>query len=469
MSLQSPNTNEGFPRNSSQEFAEAPIGAVRARFGAKTMGVVLLESITMADHNGCPFHVAQSRGDRPTQTYDRNGSRIKSSTWDEARAFLELFHREKAILHRLADRLEVVRREIDRTGTYRQTVDELTHGVRVAWRNSNRCIGRLYWESLRLRDMRHLTTEEEIFESCVEHLHEAYHGGKIRPVITIFRAAVPDCAGIRIWNSQLIRYAGYRHADGSVTGDPLNSALTDALRGLGWQGGAGTRFDVLPLAIQLPGSSPRLFELPRDAVAEVPLVHPVFPWFANLGLKWHALPALSCMRLEIGGVNYTAAPFNGWYMGTEIGARDFGDASRYNILPVIAEKMGLDTRAERSLWIDRALLEMNVAVLHSFALAKVSLVDHHMAARHFMRHIDREQKAHRPITGQWDWLVPPMSGSTTPVFHRGFKNMIVKPNFFPQTEAWESSPAVSGSVTLDGSRITNRRAIRRILWRPKTR
>ena len=74
------------------------------------------------------------------------------------------------------------------------------------------------------------------------------------------------------------------------------------------------------------------------------------------GLKWHALPALSGMRLEIGGVNYTAAPFNGWYMGTEIGARDFADASRYNVLPVIAEKMGLDTRSERSLWIDRALL-----------------------------------------------------------------------------------------------------------------
>src|SRR5580698_1484725 len=136
------------------------------------MGVVLLESIDMADHNGCVFHVAQSKGDRPTQTCDRNGGGTESSTWDEARAFLELFHRETAIPHRLAERLAVVRREIDRTGTYWQTVDELIHGARVAWRNSNRCIGRLYWESLRIRDMRHLATEEEIFESCVEHLHE---------------------------------------------------------------------------------------------------------------------------------------------------------------------------------------------------------------------------------------------------------------------------------------------------------
>ena len=285
--------------------------------------LVQFRSIIGVDHHGgtqgCPFHVSQSRGDRPTQTIDRNGSGTESSTWDEARAYLKLFHREKAILHRLAGRLKVVRREIDRTGTYWQTVDELTHGARVAWRNSNRCIGRLYWDTLRLRDMRHLTTEEEIFESCVGHLHEAYNAGKIRPMITIFRAAVPGSAGIRIWNSQLIRYAGYRDTDGSVTGDPLNCALTDALTRPGVEGGAGTRFDVLPLAIQLPGSSPRLFELPRDAVVEVPLVHPVFAWFANLGLKWHALPAMSGMRLEIGGVSYTAAPFNGWYMGTEIG------------------------------------------------------------------------------------------------------------------------------------------------------
>jgi nitric-oxide synthase, bacterial len=390
----------------------------------------------MADQNGCPFLAAGSMGDHPTKTRDRDDSGRQSSTWDEARAYLELFHREKEIPHRLADRLKVVRREIDRTGTYWHTVDELAHGAKVAWRNSNRCIGRLYWESLRLRDMRHLVTEEEIFRSCVEHLHEAYNGGKIRPMITVFRSALPGSAGIRIWNSQLIRYAGYRHADGSVTGDPINCALTDALRTLGWPGGAGTPFDVLPLAIQLPDSSPRLFELPRDAVAEVPLVHPEFAWFGSLGLKWHAVPALSGMRLEVGGVNYTAAPFNGWYMGTEIGARDFGDASRYNILPLIAEKMGLDTRSERSLWIDRALLEMNVAVIHSFAVAKVSLVDHHMAARHFMRHIEREKQAQRAITGQWNWLVPPMSGSTTPVFHRGYKNTIVKPNFLYQDEPW---------------------------------
>ena len=330
----------------------------------------------MAEQIGCPFLAARSIGDHPAKTRDRDSSGREDSTWNEARAYLELFHREKGIPHRLADRLEVVRREIDRTGTYWQTVDEVTHGARVAWRNSNRCIGRLYWESLRLRDMRHLTTEAEIFGSCVDHLHEAFNGGKIRPVITIFRPVIPGRAGIRIWNPQLIRYAGYRQASGSVIGEPLNGAAGPMLRAPGVAGSAGTRFDVLPLAIQLSGSSPSLLSCRATPWSKSHESTLFLLGLRPFGLKWHALPALSGMRLGVGGVNYTAAPFNGWYMGTEIGARDFADASRYNILPLIAEKMGLDTRSERSLWIDRALLEVNVAVIHSFAVAKVSLVDH---------------------------------------------------------------------------------------------
>jgi nitric-oxide synthase, bacterial len=393
----------------------------------------------MPHQNGCPFLATGSIGESANKMRGRARGRTASSTWAEARAFLTLFHREREITHLLSDRLRVVRREIDETGTYWHTEDELTHGVRVAWRNSNRCIGRLFWESLQLRDMRHVTTEEEVFASCVEHLHEAYNGGKIRPVITVFPTPKPGSEGIRIWNPQLIRYAGYRQADGSVKGDPLNCEFTDAVRALGWRGGAGTPFDVLPLVIQFPGRSPRLYELPSDAVVEVPLTHPDLNWFESLGLKWHALPALSGMRLEIGGVNYTAAPFNGWYMGTEIGARNFADEFRYNMLPVIAEKMGLDTRSDRSLWIDRALVELNVAVNHSFAIAKVSLVDHHTAARQFMRYTEREQKADRKITGEWTWLVPPMSGATTPVFHREFNNKIKKPNFFMQAEPWKGN------------------------------
>lgn len=65
-------------------------------------------------------------------------------------------------------------------------------------------------------------------------------------------------------------------------------------------------------------------------------------WFKDLNLKWYGLPAVSNMLLEIGGLEFTACPFSGWYMGTEIGVRDFCDSSRYNILEVKYQKYTMD-------------------------------------------------------------------------------------------------------------------------------
>jgi nitric-oxide synthase len=74
--------------------------------------------------------------------------------------------------------------------------------------------------------------------------------------------------------------------------------------------------------------------------------------------------------LDVGGLEFTACPFNGWYMGTEIG-RDLADINRYNKLPIIAEKMGLDTMTNMSLWKDKALIELNYAILYSFQVFKL--------------------------------------------------------------------------------------------------
>lgn len=59
-----------------------------------------------------------------------------------------------------------------------------------------------------------------------------------------------------------------------------------------------------------------------------------YTWFEKMGLKWYCVPAVSNMKLDCGGLEFTGCPFNGWYMGTEVGARDLCDAQRYNILPV---------------------------------------------------------------------------------------------------------------------------------------
>ena len=66
-------------------------------------------------------------------------------------------------------------------------------------------------------------------------------------------------------------------------------------------------------------------------------------WFKDLRLKWYCVPGVSSMMLDVGGnyltrfhsilffvsklyltffnkgIEFTACPFNGWYMGTEIG------------------------------------------------------------------------------------------------------------------------------------------------------
>jgi nitric-oxide synthase, bacterial len=313
--------------------------------------------------------------------------------------------------------------------------EELEYGAKVAWRNSTRCVGRLAWQNLVVRDLRHLNTAEQVFAALVDHIALSTNGGRIIPMVSVFASASVEKPRFRIWNRQLIGYAGYLQADGSILGDPINLSFTQRIQALGWKRPSRSRFTLLPIVIEMDGVV-RWFDLP-DVVLEVPIRHPRYDWFEQLGLKWFALPAVSGMRLEIGGVSFPAAPFSGWYLGTEIGARDLADTNRYNALPDIGRRLGLDTDSNRSLWKDRALIELNEAVLCSFAEAGVAMVDHHTVTRQFLTHEKREKEAGRCVYADWSWIVPPISGATTPVFHRTFKERTLKPNFFAQPNRWE--------------------------------
>lgn len=310
---------------------------------------------------------------------------------------------------------------------------ELAMMARTAWRNSARCIGRLFWEKLEVIDARTTANPDDIFDACVAHLRLATNGGKVRSAITIFPPAQNGKPGIRIRNRQLVRYAGYRESNGTITGDPEQLEFTLKVIALGWRPPRErSHFDLLPLVIDVPGDTSRFYPLPRDSVMEVPISHPELSWFEALGLKWHAVPVISDMALIGGGWRFTAAPFSGHYMATEIASRNLGDENRYNQLPGIAKGMGLDLRCRRSLWKDRALVELNTAVLHSFHEAGVTIVDHHTASSQFMRHIKIEEKSGRTVPGDWSWLVPPMSGSACPVFHRYYDEVALEPSFVSQ-------------------------------------
>lgn len=311
-----------------------------------------------------------------------------------ARQFITMFHNE----NRAGPpdrRLWQVRREIEATGTYWHTPQELAFGARVAWRNSGaRCTGHLYWRGLQVRDRREVTAAADIAAESVTHLREATNGGRIRPMITVFAPDAPSWPGPRIRNAQLVGYAGHESADGAVIGDPATVDVTRVARDLGWSGGrpAG-RFDVLPLIVEQAGGFPTLHELPADAVLEVMIRHPDFAWFADLGLRWHAVPVISDMCLDVGGVRYPAVPFNGWYVCTEIVSRDLGDTGRYDQLPVIARQMGLTADRDRTGCQDKAMTELNLAVLHSFSASGVTISDHHTESARFLQHMQHWQNA----------------------------------------------------------------------------
>jgi nitric-oxide synthase, bacterial len=351
----------------------------------------------------------------------------------EAVEFLRMYHTERGIPGAAA-RIARVRREIAGSGTYWHTPDELAYGAKVAWRQSARCIGRIRWSSLLVRDRRPVTTAAGIVDELGRHLSTAYNGGRIRSTITVF---APDRPGpgprARIWNSQLLRYCGWPVPDGGSLGDPAQAAMTRAAVKLGWTGPAVPgRWDVLPWVVETDRDGPVVAEVPRHLAPEVVLEHPGYPWFAGLDLRWFAVPVIANMRLRVGGVDYSCAPFSGHYLGDEIGTRNMGDRGRYDQFPAIAAGLGLDTGREDTLWREHAALVMNQAVLHSFRRAGVRISDPHTEAELFMRFCAQEEHAGRPVYGDWSWLNGSVGWAALhAVHHRYYHPGTPDPSFWP--------------------------------------
>jgi len=107
-----------------------------------------------------------------------------------AESFVRLHHAE-VLGADPTDRLNEVRAELDRTGDYTHTPGELLWAARVAWRNADRCVGRTYWNGLRVRDRRHVDDLGEVAADTIEHARVSFNGGHIRPTMTVFAAATP--------------------------------------------------------------------------------------------------------------------------------------------------------------------------------------------------------------------------------------------------------------------------------------
>ena len=148
-------------------------------------------------------------------------------------------------------RLEDVFAEIEAPGTYTHTTDELTVGAKLAWHNHTRCIGKLYWRWLAVRDCRHVTAAEDIRDECFEHLRvvptaaassrrsrsspPTGRGSPRRACTTPSSSPTPATARRR--------HRRRRRRDGRPHG---------ARPALGWTPGGTTPFDLLPIVLETP-------------------------------------------------------------------------------------------------------------------------------------------------------------------------------------------------------------------------
>lgn len=381
---------------------------------------------------------------------------IRKETYD----FLSIYHEDKGTSNEdYEKRIADIDHEIQQTGTYAHTTAEIEYGCQLAWRNSARCINRLYWSTLKVVDRRQVKTNGEMFTEICNHLRMAYNNGTLQATTLV----MPKDA--RLWSTQYLRYACYEQADGSILGDPANRELTKVAIELGWNNEERkrTQWDLLPIIVQCdPNTPPSWYNLPEDLRPTVMLSHPDPKYDAaikSLGLRWVAQPFVADKAIEIGGIVYKCVPFSGWFMETEIG-RNLCDIQRYNIIPKLAALLNLDVTAAANsqLNIDRIYVEINAAVLHSFQKAKVAIVDHHTAATGFMKFMNQEVKQRGNTPADWIWLVPPISGGMSSLFHQEMLNYVVKPRVLDQRDPWTYyAPFLRNKKVVKMSAVNKRR------------
>jgi nitric oxide synthase oxygenase domain/subunit len=222
--------------------------------------------------------------------------------------------------------------------------------------------------------------------------------------MTVFRPQqFNEIWGIRFWTSQCVRYAGYKDSEsGEILGDIANADFTSYLieQKLWTPPVEKCAFDVLPLVIKLPGNDiPFVYELPKAVTHDIHIEHPKFNKVKDLGFKWTAVPVINNFSLTLGGIHYTAAPFNGWFMTTEI-ARNL--LERYGATNPLAIAMGFDLTDK--LLARKVSAELESAILYSFEKGKTTVVDPDTVGHSFVTHCKREQSAGRECPAQWSWV-----------------------------------------------------------------
>jgi nitric-oxide synthase len=381
-------------------------------------------------------------------TSTRGQQRDQDTRWRQAAAWLDEFGASTA-------QIEAAHKQFLRTGGVTLTGDMLSAGVAAAWRNFPRCIGRQFWKGLQVHDAQHATTRAAVAEQLGNYLPWATRAGRILPGAALVLPVDPATGQplVRIWNEQLVRYAGYVQPDGSIVGDRHNANLTTMITDwFGWTppGGIQGPFDVLPLVIE-DQDGVELFELEPADVLEVEIRHPRYRWFKHLmppapmpdvagprwwrsavevvrrlrhrgtPARWHALPAISEMLLDLAGNLYPVV-FSGVFVLHEV-VRDLGDDDRYGLVPAIARRLGLDTSDPSGVWRVQATAVLAEAIWYSFRRAGVTIMADHTAAASHLRFEQSEERAGRQVSADPDWIVPPVCAHQMATWRRSYSEL----------------------------------------------
>ena len=138
------------------------------------------------------------------------------------------------------------------------------------------------------------------------------------------------------------------------------------------------------------------------------------PGLEKMNLKWYALPAVSAMSLEIGGLIHTCTVQ--WLHVNRNWSKDFTDQDRYNLIEDIAASMGITNMSNRELWKDKVQND-NRAILHSFEQDGVRMMDHHTLSEWFLK-FERMRKKDERCMQNGHGLKLPIGASATPLSMR---------------------------------------------------
>jgi nitric oxide synthase oxygenase domain/subunit len=242
-------------------------------------------------------------------------------------------------------RIADLRREVGPGRTFELRAAELQFWVRFAWISADRCSGRQH--ALQHAVVRHLpgvTTAAGMLRAAVEHAHLAMDAVLApQSVVTVLGPpTAPGSLGQLFATEQLLRPAGYVHADGGTTGDAGYADLTQwvldrapelVAPAAGYPPGT---FDALPMVAVGRSGDVALGTCPQGARHLVDLPWPQHPDGDDAAgapapagpfACWPAVPLQTNFALDVAGQRYCVL-FSGWYVDEEIAA-NLLDPRRY--------------------------------------------------------------------------------------------------------------------------------------------